>query len=262
MNKYKKYVDTIVAAINEPPYDRLDFAIVLEPDSLGNSVTNTAVPKCQKAAPAYLEGLAYAVSKLQQPNVSLYIDAAHSNWLGWPDNLAPTAKLFKQVMTMAGPGTKIRGFATNVSNYNAYNPATPDIIYGPGPDNPNWSELRYAKALAPFLEKEGLPTHFIIDQGRSGAQNIRTQGGHWCNIRDSGFGIRPTTETGECIVDALVWVKPGGESDGTSDVNAARFDENCRSVDAFVPAPEAGGWHDEFVMDLVRNADPALKPTY
>jgi len=116
MKKYKKYIDIIAAEIDK--YNRLDFAIVLEPDSLGNSVTNTANPKCQKAAPAYLEGLAYAVKKLQQKNVALYIDAAHSNWLGWPGNLEPTAKLFKQVLTTAGPRAKIRGFATNVSNYN------------------------------------------------------------------------------------------------------------------------------------------------
>lgn len=116
MNKYKKYIDEIVAEMGK--YDRLDFAVVLEPDSLGNSVTNMGVAKCQKAAPAYLEGLAYAVKKLQKPNVALYIDAAHSNWLGWPGNLEPAAKLFKQVLTMAGTGAKIRGFATNVSNYN------------------------------------------------------------------------------------------------------------------------------------------------
>lgn len=96
------------------------------------------------------------------------------------------AKLFKQVLDGAGPNAKIRGFATNVSNYNGYNPSTPDVIYGSGPDNPNWGELRYAKALTPYLEAEGLPAHFIIDQGRSGAQGIRLEGGHWCNIRDAG----------------------------------------------------------------------------
>lgn len=90
INKYKQFIDQIAAEINKPPFDRLDFAIVLEPDSLGNSVTNTeSSPKCKIAAPGYLEGLSYAVKKLQQSNVALYIDAAHSNWLGWPDNLEP-----------------------------------------------------------------------------------------------------------------------------------------------------------------------------
>lgn len=76
------------------------------------------------------------------------------------------------------------------------------------------------------------------------------------------YGTRPTTDTGECIVDAIVWVKPGGESDGTSDTSAARFDVNCVSEDADVPAPEAGSWFNDFVKRLVINANPPLEPTY
>lgn len=90
LNKYKQFIDQIVTEINKPPFDRLDFAIILEPDSLGNVITNTeSSPKCKTAAPGYIEGLSYAVKKLQQKNVALYIDAAHSNWLGWPGNLEP-----------------------------------------------------------------------------------------------------------------------------------------------------------------------------
>ncbi|KAH6915684.1 cellobiohydrolaseII [Coprinopsis sp. MPI-PUGE-AT-0042] len=270
---YRQFVDRITSVVQaRSRSDRnLEFAVVVEPDSLGNSITNQeSAPKCAKAAGAYLRGVAYAVEKLgRMPNVHLYIDAAHSNWLGWTGNLEPTAKLMAEVLRVANNNStstenraKIRGFATNVSNYNGYNPSTPDIIYGPGPDNTQWSELRYAKALAPFLEAEGLPAHFIIDQGRSGQQNIRLQGGHWCNIDDAGFGPRPTTETGECIVDSLVWVKPGGESDGTSDEASARYDENCRSPDAKTPAPEAGSWWNEYVEMLVENANPPLEPTY
>lgn len=81
-------------------------------------------------------------------------------------------------------------------------------------------------------------------------------------MRFNRFGIRPTTETGECIVDSLVWVKPGGESDGTSDSAAKRFDVNCISLDADVPAPEAGSWFNGFVERLVINANPPLGPTY
>jgi cellulose 1,4-beta-cellobiosidase len=170
--KYREFVDQIYAIISAKPFNHLDFAVVVEPDSLGNSVTNMGVPKCAGAAGAYSRGVAYAVEKLgKMENVALYIDAAHSNWLGWPGNLEPTAKVMKEVIDIANHNqtnpanpAKIRGFATNVSNYNGYNPTTPDPIYGPGPDNVNWSELRYAQALAPYLEAEGLPAHFIIDQ--------------------------------------------------------------------------------------------------
>jgi cellulose 1,4-beta-cellobiosidase len=67
----------------------LTFAIVLEPDSLGNLVTNTGVAFCANAADTYKEGIAYAIASLQYDNVHLYMDAAHGGWLGWNDNLEP-----------------------------------------------------------------------------------------------------------------------------------------------------------------------------
>jgi cellulose 1,4-beta-cellobiosidase len=167
--KYREFVDQIYTTITAAAYEDLDFAVVVEPDSLGNSITNLGIAECAEAAPAYLRGIGYVIEKLGRlENVALYIDAAHSNWLGWPDNLEPTAKIMKEVVDIANGNqtnatnpAKIRGYSTNVSNYNAYNSTTPDPIYG---DNPNWSELRYATALSPYLEALGLPVHFIIDQ--------------------------------------------------------------------------------------------------
>ena len=40
----------------------------------------------------------------------------------------------------------------------------------------------------------------------------------------AGIGTRPTTDTGNDLIDAIVWVKPPGESDGTSDPTAERYD--------------------------------------
>jgi len=37
--------------------------------------------------------------------------------------------------------------------------------------------------------------------------------GDWCNVKNTGFGIRPTTNTGDALEDAFVWIKPGGEGD-------------------------------------------------
>jgi cellulose 1,4-beta-cellobiosidase len=68
----------------------LTFAIVLEPDSLGNVITNQKIEFCKKAVPVYEEGIAYAIASLQFENVHLYIDAAHGGWLGWDDNLGPS----------------------------------------------------------------------------------------------------------------------------------------------------------------------------
>jgi hypothetical protein len=49
-----------------------------------------------------------------------------------------------------------------------------------------------------------------------------------------------TGPSGSSLVDSFVWVKPGGESDGTSDPSAKRYDSFCGYDDAFKPSPEAG----------------------
>ncbi|KAK6525943.1 hypothetical protein TWF281_010985 [Arthrobotrys megalospora] len=252
-----QYIDPIVAMMRK--YNSLRYITVIEPDSLANLVTNMHVPACAQAAAIYKAGVAYAISQLQDKNVAVYLDIGHSNWLGWPANLQPTAKLFAEVRKWAGQRTnKFRGFVSNVSGYNAYNSTTPDKIYGLGPDNSNWNEWRFFKSLTPYLINNDLPTKFIVDQGRAGVSNIRTYGSDWCNIDGAGIGTRPTIVTNDCNVDAIVWVKPPGESDGTSDENAARFDATCRGVDAFVPSPEAGDWHEAYIEMLIKNANPPL----
>ncbi|KAH7357670.1 1, 4-beta cellobiohydrolase [Pyrenochaeta sp. MPI-SDFR-AT-0127] len=225
----------------------IDFAIVLEPDSLGNAITNQGIPFCATATPLYEEGIAYAISKLQFPNVHLYIDAAHGGWLGWADNLKPTAQIFAKVVAMAkklNPAAKIRGYATNVSNYNPFNAKVRENYTE---WSPSWDESHYASSLATFLEAEGLPTNFIIDQGRVVLPGGRAEWGEWCNVDPAGFGTLPGTKTNNTHVDSIVWIKPGGESDG-----------RC----GLAGAPAAGAWFDEYVQMLVKNADPPLAPTY
>lgn len=65
----------------------ITFAIVVEPDAIGNMVTNQGIPLCADAKAIQEEGIAYALKKLQLPNVHLYLDASHGGWLGWADNL-------------------------------------------------------------------------------------------------------------------------------------------------------------------------------
>lgn len=123
----------------------------------------------------------------------------------------------------------------------------------------DFDEQRYVNALAPLLTAQGFPAHFIIDQGRSGVQpTSQLQQGDWCNVINTGFGIRPTTNTGDPLVDAIVWVKPGGESDGTSDSTSPRYDAHCGYADALKPAPEAGTWFEAYFEQLLKNANPAL----
>ena len=212
------------------------------------------VDKCAKAAEGYKKGIAYAIEKLQFCNAALYIDAGHGGWLGWDTNLEPAAKLFAEVLKLA-KGGKVRGLATNVSNYNAYKATVPEKFTSG--DN-SWDESHYVNNLAPLLKKYDFPQHFIIDVGRNGQLDIRSSWSEFCNIKGAGFGQRPTTDTKDALVDALVWVKPGGESDGSSNSTSPRFDKSCTGPTSKLGAPEGGEWFNEYVVDLVKNANPPL----
>ncbi|KDQ61110.1 glycoside hydrolase family 6 protein [Jaapia argillacea MUCL 33604] len=250
---YEAYIDSIVAEVKQYPNVRV--VAIIEPDSLANLVTNLNVQKCAEAQTAYLQCVTYAMEQLNSVGVYMYLDAGHAGWLGWPANLSPAATLFSALYKNASSPEYVRGLVTDVSNYNAYNTSSPDPVTS---GNPNYDELLYVTALAPLLEQGGFSAHFIIDQGRSGVQDIRNAWGDWCNVKGAGFGTRPTTNTGSSLVDAIVWVKPGGESDGTSNSSSPRYDSSCALSDADTPAPEAGTWFQEYFTTLVTKANPAF----
>lgn len=120
------------------------------------------------------------------------------------------------------------------------------------------NEKLFLSLFSPELESAGMPGHAIVDTGRSGNPGGRLEWGDWCNVVDAGFGRLPSSETGSDYADAFVWVKPGGESDGTSDSSAARFDEFCGKADAYQPSPEAGQWNQAYFEMLIENASPAI----
>ncbi|WYZ44595.1 hypothetical protein EsH8_VII_001031 [Colletotrichum jinshuiense] len=253
VEKYKKeYIDPIAALAKE--YSDVRQVFVYEPDGLANLITNLGVEKCANAAAAYKEGTDYAFKTLNLENVAIYVDAGHAGWLGWDANLQPTAELYAELYKTAGSPKAVRGIVTNVSNYNGWN-----LTEAPSYTSPNkqWDESKFHAALTPHLKEAGYPANYLVDQGRSGKQPTGRQiWGDWCNIKDTGFGTRPTVNTGIDTLDAVVWVKPGGEGDGTSDSTAARYDEKCSSASSVIPAPEAGGWFQEYFVQLLENANP------
>lgn len=119
---YKAYIDSIVTQLKT--YSDVRTILVVEPDSLANMVTNLSVSKCSGAQAAYYEGINYALEQLNLANVAMYIDAGHAGWLGWSANLQPAATLFAQVYNNASQPAAVRGLATNVANYNAWNIST------------------------------------------------------------------------------------------------------------------------------------------
>ncbi|OGE56491.1 hypothetical protein PENARI_c003G12252 [Penicillium arizonense] len=252
--KYKAYIDSIRTVLLQ--YSDVRTILVIEPDSLANLVTNMAVSKCANAHDAYLECTNYAVTQLNLDNVAMYLDAGHAGWLGWPANLSPAAALYAQVYNTASKPKSLRGLATNVANYNGWSLSTcPSYTSG----DSNCDEKRYVNAIAPLLKNAGWDAHFITDTGRNGVQPTQQNAwGDWCNVKGTGFGVRPTTNTGDALEDAFVWVKPGGESDGTSDSSSARYDAHCGYSDALQPAPEAGTWFQAYFAQLIANANPSF----
>jgi cellulose 1,4-beta-cellobiosidase len=251
---YEQYIDAIKALL--VTYSDVKVILVIEPDSLANLVTNLSVAECSAAESAYLTCIEYAISTLNLPNVAMYLDAGHAGWLGWSANIGPAATLFAQVYKAAGSPSQVRGLATNVANYNAWSIATaPSYTSG----DSNYDEELYITNLAPLLTAAGYPAHFITDTSRNGVQpTSQLAWGDWCNVINTGFGVRPTANTGNALEDAFVWVKPGGECDGTSNSSAARYDYHCGLADALQPSPQAGSWFQAYFVQLLDNANPSF----
>ncbi|KAH8766511.1 putative 1,4-beta-D-glucan cellobiohydrolase C [Hyaloscypha finlandica] len=249
---YFAYIDSIRALL--VTYSDVHTILVIEPDSLANLITNLNVAKCAGAQSAYMQCVNYALTQLNLPNVAMYIDAGHAGWLGWSANIGPAANLFATVYKNAGAPASLRGLATNVANYNAWT-ISPCPSYTSG--DANCDEQLYVNALAPLLASQGWSAHFITDTGRNGVQpTAQNAWGDWCNLIGTGFGVRPTTNTGDALEDAFVWVKPGGEADGSSNSTAPRYDYHCGSSDALQPAPQAGTWFEAYFVQLLTNANP------
>lgn len=292
--RYKsEYIDAIVSQLQaKPEYSKLRIVAVLEPDALPNGITNLGIyEKCRTAFPLYKEGVAYAIRRLATVrNVSLYLDIAHSGWLGW-DHTDKAVALYKEVLENSGAESRVRGFATNVANYSTlrenFDPfsdvnAHRAIVEGFYEWNRVLDELTFVAKLRTQFGDKG----FLVDTGRNGwpergaqqPRDARTHRGNWCNPQGAGIGERPQASPADGI-DAFFWVKPPGESDGTSDVTATTpdaegksFDKMCGTgaverpyapgkqipTDALGGAPAAGKWfHEQFLM-LVLNATPSL----
>ena len=69
-------------------HNKVEIVLIIEPDSLPNLATNAGDYNCGNSATtaAYKTGVAYAVNKFKNLNVTMYLDAAHGGWLGWEDN--------------------------------------------------------------------------------------------------------------------------------------------------------------------------------
>ncbi|WP_203751587.1 glycoside hydrolase family 6 protein, partial [Catellatospora bangladeshensis] len=97
--------------------------------------------------------------------------------------------------------------------------------------------------------------------------------GNWCNQAGAGMGERPTAAP-QSGIDAYVWIKPPGESDGSSSLipnnEGKGFDRMCDPTytgnqlngnnmsGALGNAPISGQWFSAQFQQLMANAYPPL----
>jgi endoglucanase len=175
-----------------------DTLVILEPD---------AIPLAISGCPIGLGLLGRAVNELTKaPGARVYIDAGNPSWI------TAVGKLVR-ALRAAGIG-HAAGFSLNVANFQT-NAAT--IAYGH------------------LLSRRLGGAHFVMDTGRNGNG---PDGADVCNPPGRALGTPPSTDTGVPGLDAYLWVKPPGSSDGS-----------CGSGQ-----PAAGAWWSKYALELAANA--------
>ena len=307
---YEAWIGGFAAGIGNGKAD-----VILEPDALGLLPSDCGGPSANYPftnADRYAE-LEYAVLALAaKPGVSVYLDGTHSAWqsVGTMTQRLLTAGVqqargFFINVSNYQPTPNLQDYGTWISDCIAIvtDPSNP-LFNNPGacasqyyPANPSdfstwglttaWYAANMGNAVA--------TTHFVIDTSRNGdgpnnmqafAQAPYNQpasvigtlaGGNWCNPPNSGLGLRPTANTGFPLLDAYLWVKTPGQSDGQCDAAGGvrawdygaytqpGWPTDAASQALFDPLwgmddPAAGAWFPQQALQLAQDASPALLP--
>lgn len=176
-------------------------AVILEPDALAGMDCLTAKQQAERIAL-----LGEAVSLFAAlPHAAVYIDAGNAKWMA-ADEMVRRLKMVNV--------SESDGFALNISNFLT---TQESIAYGEE------------------ISKGVGGKHFLIDTSRNGLGPAADLA--WCNPAGRALGTAPTVNTGHQLVDALLWVKRPGESDG-----------ECNG------GPAAGVWWPEYALGLAQRA--------
>ncbi|MFV0135798.1 glycoside hydrolase family 6 protein [Streptomyces sp. HMX87] len=201
---YRAFVDGVTKGIG----DR-SATVVLEPDAVLHLVDGCTPEQYHEERYDLLKG---AIAKLKSlKNTKVYLDAGNADW-GHPDQIFEPLK-------WAGID-RADGFSVNVSNFYT----TEDSI-------------AYGKELSAKVGGK----HFVIDTSRNGngPYTEGDPGERWCNPPGRALGETPTTKTADPLVDAYLWIKRPGESDG-----------ECKG------GPKAGQWWYDYALKLAQASTP------
>jgi endoglucanase len=157
---------------------RVPAAIILEPDALPAMDCLNAAGRSQRTSL-----MRWAVRHFNaRTRAAVYLDGGNPIWKR-PGTMAPRLR--------AAGVREARGFSVNVSNFVQTD-----------------RSAAFARDLA---RRIGGGVKAVIDVGRNG----NGPGSDPCNPPGRALGRPPTTRTGDSVVDALLWIKPPGQSDGT-----------------------------------------------
>ena len=170
-------------------------AVIVEPDALALSTGNRELE-------GNLPLLASAVRELSDTGAAVYIDAGHSDWV----DAERMAALLRHVGI-----DRVRGFSLNVSSY-----------------YPDGDVRAYGEKIARLTGAQ-----YVIDTSRNGTGFGYDPAGTWENPRGTRIGRSPQAASGGYL-DAYLWIKAPGESDGTAN-----------------GGPSAGDWWQEKALELV-----------
>ncbi|MEV5235959.1 glycoside hydrolase family 6 protein [Streptomyces pseudogriseolus] len=179
LGAYDDWMDRFAAGLGSG-----EVVVILEPDSVAQADCLSAGQRERRFASLARAG---RVLKEANPRARVYYDAGHSGW----HTPAKQADLLRQAGA-ASPASS-DGVFSNVSNFHA----TAD-------------EIAYDRAVLDALGGTGLGA--VIDTSRNG--NGAPADGEWCDPAGRALGRAPTLTTGEARIDAYLWVKLPGESDG------------------------------------------------
>jgi endoglucanase len=175
-------------------------AIILEPDALPAMDCLNAAQRRQRTSL-----MREAVRTFNaRTRAAVYLDGGNAIWKR-PAAMAPRLR--------AAGVRSARGFSVNVSNFVQTD-----------------RSIAFARDLAGRI---GGGVKAVIDVGRNG----NGPGSDPCNPPGRALGQPPTTATGDPLVDALLWIKPPGQSDGT-----------CNG------GPSGGVFWVDYALGLVRRA--------
>ncbi|GAB3648893.1 hypothetical protein GCM10028833_15640 [Glycomyces tarimensis] len=228
------------------------------------------------------------------------------------DNFNASAEMIASIIGREGAtADDVHGFITNTANYSALEEPYWDVDQNVGGQalnqNPDvkwvdWNDFNNEKDFSEAFREALISAGFnsdigmLIDTSRNGwggdyrptgpsssddpitfvdesRIDQRIQKGNWCNQAGAGLGERPQASP-ESWIDAYVWIKPPGESDGSSELidndEGKGFDEMCDPDYGGNPRngnnpsgardnmPISGHWSSEQFQELLENAYPPV----